>query len=348
MSSKKPSSANTGSVTNLNPKGYTNKLPPYLPSRYKSKILTKEIEFYIPEFNKYYPKNYSKCLALRERDCAKWFEEFVEKVNKAIGKKYFPIMRISDGEFLFLLGKTAPDFRISMLQKIKIYASDLKRLILKGGGINAYTEGHYNSGSYTSREWREARLKSPEMIKNISKDGILALHLNYVEEPFAERYYPVLDKWLIDNNININEDNYYPFYFVYALLVGSKRSLLFKNRNVLVINSAVGEKKTQIIETIKNEGATKVFWCPISSDRSLYDRIEVSLFVGKVDISIIGAGIGKGNIIQQCKVLQVPCIDAGFIFEIWFDKKNSFKRVYCATDDDWSVAGSSPSVAGIL
>jgi hypothetical protein len=349
MTYKKIRSLKNESITDSkSKKNDDNRTPPVLPARYRTNLFLKEIDFYIPEFKKSYPKNYSKCLALRDRECDEWFEEFAEKVSNAIGRKYLPIMRISDGEFLFILGGASPDFRISFMQKLRVYAGNLKRIILKGGGISAFTQGHYHSGEYSSREWKEARTKSAEMIKNISEEGILALHLNYVDTPFTERYFPIFGRWIKDNSIRIDDCNYYPFYFVYALLIGSKRSLIFKNKNILVVNSAEGDKKSKIIKSIINEGAAKVFWCPISSNRSLYDQIQVNDFVGKIDIALIGAGIGKGNIIQQCKILNVPCIDAGFIFEIWFDKNNSYKRVYCATDDDWLAIKSSPSKAGIL
>jgi hypothetical protein len=105
----------------------------------------------------------------------------------------------------------------------------------------------------------------------------------------------------------------------------------------LVINGAQEEKKQKIIEGLKREGVSEVFWCSISLKRSLYDFIDIEPFVGKIDLAFVGAGIGKFNIFPQLERLNVPCIDAGFVFEIWIDPKNKWERPCCASNDDKEI-----------
>ena len=215
-----------------------NDIPLELPREYRMPllpILPESIDFVIPGFEKSYPLGMSKTLALKKRNCEQWYNEFVDRVVDACGHRYLPICRMSDGEFLFFLGAQPIDIRLSFVQKCRQQLSKIKeRLVLKGG-LGPFTEGHYHSGEYSADEWRKARKEQPQMIRKISEKGILALHLNYVRAPFAERYYPELSRWLLKSKILLNDDNYYPFYFIYAFLTGPRRGELLKNRRVLVV-----------------------------------------------------------------------------------------------------------------
>lgn len=311
-----------------------NDIPLELPQEYNISLFPEHIDFIIPGFEKVYPPGRSKTLALKKRDCKEWYDEFVDKVIAACGKQFLPICRMSDGEFHFLLGEQPFDKRVPLLIRLRLKLSNIKENFILKGGVGPRTAGHYHSGQYSVDEWRMARIELPEMMREISEKGIIAWHLNYEREPFAERYHPALDQWLKENKISVNDNSYYPFYFVYAMLIGPRRSELFKNRRVLVVNGAEGETKQNIIDGLKREGVLEVLWCPISLKRSLYDTIDVEPFIGKVDFAVVGAGIGKANIMVQMEALNVPCIDAGFIFEVWKDPQNRGVRSFSACDDD--------------
>lgn len=320
----------------------TAETPLQLPPEYHLSMLSDNIDFFIHGFKKNYIPGGEKTLVIKKRDCEQWFNEFVDKCISACGRQFLPIYRMSDGEFLFMLGEQPLDIRWSFKQKMRIRLGLIKHKILLSGGLGPFTQGHYHSGEYSAKEWQMARINLPHQIRKISECGILALHLNYVKTPFAERYFPALGKWLQEHKIIINDDNYYPFYFVYAMLTGPRRGELLKNRRILVVNGAEGDKRQKIIDGLKREGVAEVLWCPISLKRSLYDSVDMTPFLGKVDLALVGAGIGKSNILVQMESLNVPCIDAGFVFEVWANPENKFKRVFCATDDDWDRIGSSP------
>jgi hypothetical protein len=320
-----------------------------LPSIYRMSLFPEDIDFDIPGFKKHYVAGGRNTLAIRNRDCAQWYYEMIDRVIDSCGRSFLPICRLSDGEFLFLLGRQPEDIRVkySLLKRAKNFLADLKWKILLRGGLGPFTQGHYHSGRYSGKEWDKAIIDQPKLIKRISESGILALHLNYESKPFAEKYFPALNEWLFKNKIEITDKNYYPFYFVYALLTGHRRAELFKGRRVLVVNGATGDKRRKIIKGLMNEGVEEVFWCEISLDRSLYDKIYIERYIGQIDFVLVGAGIGKASILLQLEQLQVPCIDAGFVFEIWADNENKYKRSYCATDDCWEIIGSDPIEAGI-
>ena len=307
-----------------------------LPKKYHMSLFPESIDFIIPGFERVFLPCKNLTLALKMRDCGEWYHEFVDKCIAACGRQFLPIYRMSDGEFLFLLGEQPLDERLSFKQKMRIRLGMIKEKLLLKGGLGPFTQGHYHSGEYSAEEWRRAQTEQPALIRKISERGILALHLNYVHIPFAERYWAELDKWLKKNRIMINDGNYYPFYFVYAMLTGPRRGELLKDRRVLVVNGAEGDKKQNIISGLKREGVAEVLWCPISLMRSLYDTVDMTPYLGKVDLAMVGAGIGKSNILLQMEPLNVPCIDAGFVFEVWADPKNKWGRVLCASNDDYA------------
>ena len=70
----------------------------------------------------------------------------------------------------------------------------------------------------------------------------------------------------------------------------------------------------------------------------MFDIINVQPYVGKVDLAFVGAGIAKPHILLQMRDLNVPCIDAGFVFEVWANPENKWKRPFCANDMDYEKA----------
>jgi hypothetical protein len=301
-----------------------------LPRRYQ--ILPASIDFVIPGFRRFYTPG-DKTLALSQRDSAAWFHEFVDRLAEACGREYLPVCRMSDGEFLFALGDQPPDVRLPWRIWGRHLAAQMYRRWRRLGRFEAQTPGHYHSGTYTWQEWQRDRSRYAYMIRELSQKGILALHLSYGQAPFQEHYFPALGRWLCSNEITLTEQNYVPFYFVYAALTGPRRGELLRGRRLLVVNGAEGAKRSQIEAGLAREGAAEIHWLPISLTRSWYDRLDVQEHVGKVDLALVGAGIGKPNILLQLEPLQAPCIDAGFVFEVWADPENRWRRPVCVPDE---------------
>ena len=112
-----------------------------LPKAYYMKSFPKSIDFYIPGFLRNYMPGLEKTLALKDRDCNQWYDEFIDKIIDAYGKNFLPVYRMSDGEFQFILGDQPIDIRLPLLKKIHLYLSNLKSKILLKGGLGAWTEG---------------------------------------------------------------------------------------------------------------------------------------------------------------------------------------------------------------
>lgn len=280
-------------------------------------------------------------------ESAAWFTQVVDRVESAIGRCFLPIIRLADGEFLFLLGFQPPTPRVGLtyaVQWMRWWLAKWKpRRQLRAGGTHG-NRPLYASGNYTTEELDGIRAAYCRVLRQITGNGLIAADLSFCAVPFQDHFFPAFRTWLDINAIRLTMANYAPFYFVYALLTGPERHRLFSGRRVLVIHSATGPKQDAIRRTLIREGAKDVLWHTISPDRSLYDVVPVGRFVGAVDLCVFGAGIGKPAILAQLEPLGVPCIDAGYVMEVWADPSVAKSRIFTQPDDyDAAPRGSAQS-----
>lgn len=270
----------------------------------------------------------SNILAPDALACDRWYNDFVDRLVDALGRRFLPVTRMSDGEFHFCFGDRPPLSTEPLARRLAETA--LQQLHGLGReGFTARTVGRYSSGSYSADEWKNARDVYARNLVGLARDGLLALHLSYGDRTFQERYFPALGRWLFELGVELTLENYAPFYFVYAALTGPRRSELLKGRRILVVNGATGAKQQAIVRGLEREGASEVRWLGISADRSLFDRVDPTEHVGRVDLAVVGAGIGKPNVLPQLAPLGVPCVDAGFVFEVWADPAAARERPFC-------------------
>ena len=267
--------------------------------------------------------------------CVKWFEEFRDRVTTAIGQSYLPVCRLADGEFLFMLGFQPPTLRYGWRYPFLfvqwLMAKYRPRKRLRAGGTHQ-TKPLYASGTYSSTELVQIKRTYGKILQQVAQRGVIAADLSFCAVPFQDHFFPALRRWFNDHRISLTERNYVPFYFVYALLTGPDRHHVLCGRRVLVIHSATGPKQDAIKSSLIREGAKEVLWHAISTSRSLYDVIPVEQFVGAVDLCVFGAGIGKPAILAQLEPLGVPCIDAGYVMEVWADPSVAQSRIFTQPD----------------
>lgn len=294
-----------------------------LPEHYR--ILPEEIRFAVPGF-----PNAPQVMTLSPApiDCTRWYHGFVDRLATD-GGGYFPVMRMSDGEFLFALGEQPPSARLPGIDRIRLRFRHARRARGRRGAFGAATAIGVASGWYPPEQWRQGRSLYGPLTRRIASSGCLALHLSYGPRPFQEGYFPALGRWLDEEGIALTLENYVPFYFVYAALTGPLRSEILAGRSVVLVNAAEGEKRKRIEQGLLREGVTGVQWLSISPDQSLFDRLDLSRVSGPVDLALVGAGVGKPNILGQLEPLAVPCIDVGYLFEVWANPAMARQRSYC-------------------
>ncbi len=306
-----------------------------LPDAYR--ILPVSVPFVVSSHRRQYAPS-ARMLVPQHVDSEEWYQSLIDRLVGAIGKQYLPLCRMGDGEFMFCVGHQPPDLRLPWLTRMKARLRlryDRWRL---GGNFMAHTPGHYHSGEYTPDEQNGVLKQYGMQIKMISDKGILAPLLTYHPHPpyFQEQYFPAMGRWFKENDIELTLENMTAFYYIYALFTGPRRHELIRDRRVLVVNGADEVKRQAIIQGLKREGAREVHWCSISLKRSLFDKIDVTPWIGEVDIAFVGAGIGKSNILLQMEPLGVPCVDVGYIFEVWASPQAALKRAMCISDEDWA------------
>ncbi len=318
------------------------KYPPIdnLPDRYR--VLPHAIDLRIPGFAAMDRYNL-RTFAPEALDSSLWFNAFVERVASAVGESYLPICRLADGEFLFLLGFQPPTPRVGLAYPAQWLRWQLTawkpRRHLRAGGTHG-RQPLYASAKYGVEELESIRATYADVLGVVARDGLLAIDLSFCAVPFQDHFFPAFRRWMDVHDIVLTASNYVPFYFVYPLLTGPHRGRILGGKRVLVIHSATGTKQEAIRRSLLGEGATEVMWHVISRDRSLYDVVPVERFIGQVDLCVFGAGIGKPAILGQLKRLNVPCIDAGYVMEVWADPSVASSRIFTTPDDATMGSGA--------
>lgn len=306
-----------------------------LPAPYQ--ILPYAIPFRVPSFGKHASPT-DRVLAPEDCDCEAWFDSFVDRVAAAIGREFLPVCRMSDGEFLFLFGQQPPSFRLSsglrIARRVRRVLGGIRHI---GRGFHPTTAPGVSSGDFSRKEWLEYRPVLARGYLDALDKGVLGIHLSYGERPFQEEYFPAVRHWLDDAGRRLTLQNYIPFYCVYALLRGPRIRHLAAGRRLLVVHSATGDKRVAIAATLRQMGFRSLEWLTISPSRSFADSLDLASIADAPDLCLIGAGIGKARILAQLEPLKVPCIDAGYAFEVWADPDREWDRPYMTPDTDFEA-----------
>jgi hypothetical protein len=307
-----------------------------LPPAYR--VLPTSVPFYVPGFEKQrYPQCYT--FAPETIDCDDWFDRFAGRVLQAAGSTYLPVCRMSDGEFLLLFGFQPPSMRYSLVRRMRIRVSQARHMLRQRlVGFRAQTAPGVSSGAMTYAERKALLPLLSSRYLEIAKDGILGLHLGYAPTPFQEQYFPAVRKWLQQHDVTLTLDNYVPFYFVYGLLRGPVFPELVGGRRVLIVHSATGAKREAITRSIQAANPRGIEWLTISSSRSFADTLDLSRLHDKPDVCLLGGGVGKSVLFPQLRPLGIPCLDAGFSFEVWADSNKQWDRPYMSPDPSFDPA----------
>lgn len=308
-----------------------------LPPRYA--ILPVAVPFRVPGFLGQ-ARDSDFVLAPEPIDCRDWFDAFAARVIGAVeARRYLPVCRMSDGEFLLLFGPQPPSPRYPLGRRLYEQARYLRAAWrYRSRGLQAFTAKGVSSGDLSAADIRAVRPAVAAGFADVARRGVLGLHLSYGDVPHAEQFFPHLATWLAGEGIKLTTDNYVPFYFVYALLRGPRFAEMIDGRRVLVVHSAVDEKRQAITAALLAAGGRGVEWLPISANRAFEERLDLAAVHAQPDLVLLGAGVGKGRLFAQLEPLGVPCLDAGFAFEVWADADKQWDRPYMTPDSAFDPA----------
>jgi hypothetical protein len=257
---------------------------------------------------------------------------FIVRLNdyfNSHSKINFPIIRIADGEFQFLLGKNEFNLRKPF---IELFKNMLRQLIQKITNTPIQAKSRtYSSGLYNNNDRKFAKLKYIECLKYVSDKGLIALYTVVKPNFYVEQYLEDFEQLLIKNKITLHDKNYVPFYYIYILLTNPKyRDIIYSNKNLHLVTSFNKIKKAKIEKSLYSFGAKSITWTKISSNKSLFDKLDLTTLNKNIDIIFVGGGTGKVNLFTQLKNIPALIIDAGYVFEIWQNDYLSNERDYCS------------------
>lgn len=288
----------------------------------------------LPHFERHYELGAPHVLSFKNVDCREWHREYVSRIKGAVGcGKHFPVFRISHGEFILAVGYQVLAGATLRSRLIHNYQGWKRRL----GLIPAFLSGSKDNSceTFTRDEIARAREIYVTCLRNIANEGILAIALNrnagYIE------YIPKYLAWLERKQILLHEDNYMPFYSIYALLLGPEGAHLFRAKKLLIITSFDAEKKASLECELYRRGAESVQCISISPTRAMFDTIDIDGINRPVDIALIGAGVGAASVIEQIRPLGVVAIDAGFALDALAYPSKRWNRPYCVSDEEFQL-----------
>ena len=296
------------------------------------RLFINKYPFKLNDYKKFDKEN-RKLFLIENQNCDDMLEFFFKRILNIIKEKtHFPIIRLADGEFQFLLGTNELNFRKPKIKLVyHMFKQYYEKLFQKRFEAKSRT---YTSGRYDINKSKSDIIKKYSIsLQNISEKGILAIYTIIKPGFYSEQYLPKLEQFFQKSNIEINTKNYIPFYFVYIILTNKKYISLYENKNIHLITSYDESRKSKIENTLKSYNIKKITWTRISRDNSLNDIIDINKLNSNIDIIFIGGGLGKVNIFNQLNDFPALIIDAGYIFETWQNPILTTERNYCQSHD---------------
>jgi hypothetical protein len=277
----------------------------------------------LPGFRKYDHEGFEH-LFPDNRSTREQYERFKDAIlNGVEQRKYIPVMRMCDGEYIYSVGRKK-GYHQGFIGTIKLILAKLIKTQTTSWGEN-----------YSRADNRKLKKRFPELLKFISDHGYIANHFLYNRHHFCEEYIEPMRKWYSRHGITFHKDNYASFFFVYVMLNGPDSLPLFKQRRILIISSFAEDKRASTEKELKRRGASAVYFQAVSATSSMLDVLDLTPFAQQADLVLIAAGIGSANILKQCEILQVPCIDSGFCLECIANPAVRAERIYCIPDTEF-------------
>lgn len=309
---------------------------------YNGRALAPWVVHNYPEFEQACALEVTHQYAFSPRDCREWHQSTIERIIAAVGKgRHLAVYRISHGEFIMALGRRL-EAATPRQWLVKVYLS-LRRLLRmdppfkSGSAENSYEQ-------FDSEELPRARRRYLECLREISRDGILAIGLH--DTPGYQLYVADYVAWMAANGITLSEANYAMFYSIYVLFGGSDARRLLVGRSVLVITSFPGEKRRNLEHNLSRYGVRSAQYYEVSATRAMFDIICLDRIQQPVDLVLIGAGVGAASVLEQVRPLNAVCIDAGFAIDVLANPELAWNRPLFVTDARRQIAKKNHLSAG--
>lgn len=231
-------------------------------------------------------------------------------------RREMPIVRFADGEYAFYANRLNCNGLYSQAESV----ASIKQAI--PGHIDAFTQ--------LAASGKIAPLIYPGNVRRKHK-GILRFFRRTKGDDTALQF---ID-FLYDNGIELREDNYIPFYIVYAYLTSKYFGALVNGRKVCIVSSecncdacaawfAARASMPEIAFVKIPDSYVATRWGTMKDD--IVGQIPLD-----TDICLVGAGVGSLLVcVDVSRQLSIPAIDAGHIVNMMNNRedKSNGPRLY--------------------
>lgn len=293
-----------------------------------------EIDLRIPGFYESEKPGTVVQYSCSKRRSDEWFGSTVKALADKIGKGYCPVFRFSDGECVFAMGYRPPR-RPKEKAWLPYYIKQTLSVYFKYRQHRTFWSGRpgYGYEQYTEEEWKSVRSGFASLLREISVDGFLACNLcKHAETSLLDEYLPDVFDWFDDNNILLDDSNYIPFYFIYAMFLGPEKYRFLRGRRVLVITHLDDAKRESLSQYFKANSVADIEFVSISRSKAMLDVIDIDAIRHRPDIILIGAGVGAANILRQVKPLGALSVDVGYVLDCYADPSLASTRCFTRPD----------------
>lgn len=247
-------------------------------------------------------------------DCpAEQKNHFINLILSSINEnRFFPVYRMADGEFAFLLG-AIPARNSTFLTRAKIYIKKLTALSFATSWGETFSRG----------ELKRFRQSLKNVLSEIAIYGMLAIYL--VECPYENytQYNRPILNYLNSLSIRLTARNYVPFHVcLSAVLMEAQR--LINGQNILFISSISPEEQNSLRRRLAKHKPQSIEFLSISPSKAYKEKINTNLLRRHPSIVFVSAGIGSAFIMMQLKHLCCPVIDIGGCIHLLSSKKPNY------------------------
>ncbi len=244
-------------------------------------------------------KRFAKVVEARKQECTlllpkgvesqALFDSFLNHVIQSIDdRRYLPIARFCDGEYQFYAGKKT-------------------------------TTCWGERGSDIQQDGVEQLHVAA--LRTIHQNGVLCPNLNLAYLKLQTSFLEFLAKR------GMPMQNYAPFYFVYALLVHPAFLERLRSCRVALITNFKNKNSKTILKALEGMGIPDVSCHEIPETGVAHGQFDLT-FNRKIDVALIGAGIGAPLVLARLQSESCVAIDSGFVFHLWDRTFDRYERLF--------------------
>jgi hypothetical protein len=244
-------------------------------------------------------QRFSRVLEARRQECTlllpkgvesqTLFDSFLNHVIQALDqRRYLPVARFCDGEYQFYEGKE------------------------------------------TTTCWGERKSSlRKEGVEQLHIDALRTIHQNGVLCPNLNLAYLKLQSSFLEflSRHGMPMQNYAPFYFVYALLVNPAFLSKLRSCRVALITNFKNKSSASILKALDAMGIRDVCCHEIPASGVAHGAFDLQID-RKIDVALVGAGIGSPLVLARLQAESCVAIDSGFVFHLWDGTFDRYERLF--------------------